>query len=268
MAERVFADRADRKGTLRWGVADRAYRVTISVAAGHAAFEAPSTTAVALRFAVLFDDRERACRPRAPVVGDCDNLISNAGLHGSSCGTCAGRKSERGTHDPNRARILGVVIATRPGAGALADCSRRGRRGRLQFGICAGHPETGRIGLRPDDARLDPNRRHRVPHSNIAMDLAAAPVGDRVGDHGGNGRFRRHQPWNADCRPSFCSSADLDPVHLHSAHLDDRFGRPRFWRLAVGRDIDRRVPRRGVRRLSRASGEAGAAPSKPAIHAD
>ena len=193
MAERVFADRTDRLGALRWGVADRARRVAISVAASHATFEAPSTAAVALRFALLFDDRERARRPRAPAVGDCDDLVSHAGLRGSSGGTCAGRKSERGTHDRNRARISrrGDRYAARS-RGVSADRSASRSPGLSAIrDTCWPLASSPASDFAADDARLDPNRRHRVFDSDIAMDLAAAPVGDRLGDHGGNGRFRR-----------------------------------------------------------------------------
>ena len=165
--------------------------------------------------------------------------------------------------------FLGVVIATRPGAGTFQPIVLLAVAGVVcNSGYVLATRKLAGSDSATDDARLDPDRRHRVFDSDIAMDLAAAPVGDRLGDHGGNGRFRGHQPRNADRRPSVCPSADLDPVHLHAAHLDDRFRRPRFWRLAVGRDIDRRLPRRGVRRLSRASREAGAPPSKPAIDVD
>ena len=132
VAERVFADRADRVGALHRGDGDRARRFAISLAAGHPPFEASSATAVALRFAILFDDRERVRRPRAPAVGDCDNLISHAGLRGPSCGTGAGRTSGRGAHDRNRARISRRGDCDAPGNGRVsADRSPRDRRGCL-----------------------------------------------------------------------------------------------------------------------------------------
>jgi hypothetical protein len=43
-----------------------------------------------VRFAILFDDREHLRHPRAPTVGDGDNLIPHAGLRGSSRRACAG----------------------------------------------------------------------------------------------------------------------------------------------------------------------------------
>ena len=165
--------------------------------------------------------------------------------------------------------FLGVVIATRPGAGAFQPIVLVAVAGV----VCnSGYVLATRKLAGSDSAQTT------LAWTQIAGIVFLTPILPWIWrqpqsatewvDHGGNGRFRGHQPWNADCRPSFCPSADLDPVHLHSAHLDDRFRRRRLWRLAVGRDIDRRVPRRGVRRLSGASREAGAAPSKPAIHAD
>ena len=150
MVERLFADRADRMGALRRGGADRAHRVAISIAAGDLAFEASSTSAVALRLALLFDDRERVCCPRAPTVGDCDNLVSHAGLRRSSCRTRAGRKSKRGTDDRDRARISWRGDRDAPGSrGASTDRSSRCCGRCMQFGIRAGHPQARWRGFPP-----------------------------------------------------------------------------------------------------------------------
>ena len=65
-------------------------------------------------------------------------------------GPVLGERVSRGTHDRDRARISRRGDRYAPGSrGVSADRSRRGRRGCLQFGIRAGHPETGRIGLSP-----------------------------------------------------------------------------------------------------------------------
>ena len=181
-------------------------------------------------------------------------------------GPVLGERVSSGTHDRNRARFSRRGDRDAPGSrGVSANRSCRGRRGGLQFGIRAGDPQTCRVELRPDDARLDPNRRHRILNSDIALDLAAAPVGGRLGDHGGNGRFRGHQPRNADNRASVCPSADLDPVYLHPAHLDDRFRR--CWFLAIGlRPQLLSAPAWSWRAalISRFARGGGAAPSKPA----
>ena len=105
MAQRLFADRADRMGPLCGGGDDRDDRVASAVAARHIAFEASSTTAVAFRAAVLFDEREHDRGPKVAAVGDRDDLLSHAGPGCASCGTCAGRKGGRGAHDCNRARV-------------------------------------------------------------------------------------------------------------------------------------------------------------------
>ena len=114
-----------------------------------ATFEASTTAAVALRLALLFDDRERVCRPRAPAVGDCDNLVSHAGLRGSSCRTCAGRKSERGTDDRNRARISRRGDRDAPGNGGVsADRSSRCRGRCLQFAYTCWPPASSLARIR------------------------------------------------------------------------------------------------------------------------
>jgi drug/metabolite transporter (DMT)-like permease len=56
-----------------------------------------------------------------------------------------------------------------------------------------------------------------------------------------------------DRRASIRAGSGPDAVHLHPAPLDDRFRRARFWRLAVGRNLDWRRPGRCLRRVSRAS---------------
>ena len=130
--------------------------------------------------------------------------------------------------------FLGVVIATRPGAGAFQPIVLVAVAGV----VCnSGYVLATRKLAGSDSAQTT------LAWTQIAGIVFLTPilpwiwrqpaVGDRMGSHGGNGRFRGHQPWNADRRPSICPSADLDPVHLHSAHLDDRFRRRSF--LAIGR---------------------------------
>ena len=192
MVERLVADRTDRMGALRRRVSGRAHRVAISVSAGDPAFEAPSAAAVALRLALLFDDRERVCGPRAPAIGDCDDLVSYAGFRGSSCRTYAGRKGERGTDDRNRARISWRGDCDAPGEGrASANRSARCRGRCLQFALRAGHPQARWRGLAPNDARVDASRRPRVSHSDIALGLEAAWINGSLGSHGRDGCFRR-----------------------------------------------------------------------------
>ena len=231
---------------------------------------APSAPAVALRFALRLDRRNvsplRELQLSETATISFLTPIFVALLAGPVLGERVG--AERADRHRDRISWRSDCYAARSRC-VSADRARRGRRRRLQFGLRARDPQTRGGGLPPQTT---------LAWTQIAGIVFLTPMlpwiwrqprsAIELGDHGGHGRFRGHQPRTADRRPSVCPSADLDPVHLHSAHLDDRFRRSRFWRLAVGRDIDRRLPGRGVRRLSRASREAGAAASKPGIDVD
>jgi hypothetical protein len=125
--------------------------------------------------------------------------------------------------------FLGVVIATRPGAGALQPIVLLAVAGivcnsgyvlatRKLAG--ADSPQTtlawtqvaGLVFLTPI----------------FAVGLEAAWISGSLGGHGRDGCFRRHQPRNADRRPSLRARADVNALHLHSAHLDDH-----LWRRGV-----------------------------------
>ena len=195
MVERLFADRTDRMGALRRGVADRAHRVAPSVAAGDLAFEASSIAAGALRLAVLFDDRERACRPPAPALGDRNNLVSHACVRGPSCRTRAGREGERGTHDRNRAWISRRGDRDAPRNGGVST-DRSSSLSRALFAIrdtC----------WRPASSRARTPRQTTLAWTQIAGIVFLTPILPWVwrqpqsavdlASHGGNGRFRGHR---------------------------------------------------------------------------
>ena len=120
MVERLFADRTDRMGALRRRGGGRAHRVAISVAAGHAPFEASPTAAVALRLAILFDDRERVSpsassssrRPRQSRFSRLSSWLFLPDL-------CWARRVSAERMIAIALGFLGVVIATRPGTGAF-----------------------------------------------------------------------------------------------------------------------------------------------------
>ena len=241
MAERLVADRTDRMGALRRGVADRAHRVAISVAAGHATFEASSTAAVAFRLALLFDDRERVCRPRAPAVGDCDDLVSHAGLRGSSCRTCAGRKSERGTDDRNRARISRRGDRDAPGSRARFSRSFLSLSRALSAIRYTCWPPASSL------ARTPPRRRSRGRKSPASCFLT--PILPWVWKQPGSvgvwavmavmGVFGATSHGMLIVAHRYAPAPTLTPVYLHPAHLDDHFGRAGFWRLARRRHARR-----------------------------
>ena len=150
--------------------------------------------------------------------------------------------------------FLGVVIATRPGTAAFQPIVLVAVAGVVcNSGYVLATRKLAGADSAQTNARLDANRRHRVLNSNIAVDLAAAPVGSRLADHGGYGRLCGHEPRNADRRASVCAGADLDPFHLHPAHLDGRIWRAGLWRLACGFNSHRRGFGRRVWGLSRAS---------------
>ena len=128
--------------------------------------------------------------------------------------------------------FLGVVIATRPGAGAFQPIVLVAIAGVVCNSVYVLVTRKLAGADSPDDARLDPDRRDRLPDPDLALGLATTSVSNRLADHVGNGRFRGHKPRNADRRPSVCSCADSDAVYLHPAHLDDRLWRARVWRLA------------------------------------
>jgi uncharacterized membrane protein len=147
--------------------------------------------------------------------------------------------------------FVGVVIATRPGTGAFLPIVLRYRGRCLQFAVRAGHPQACWRGLAPNDARVDASRRPRVSHSDIALGLEAAWISGGLGSHGGDGRFRGHQPRNADRGPSIRARADIDALHLHPAHLDDHFWRRGVWAVAGPRRARRGGAGCCLRRLSR-----------------
>ena len=150
--------------------------------------------------------------------------------------------------------FLGVVIATRPGTAAFQPV--------VLLAVAGVVCNSGYVLATRKLAGADPAQTTLAwtqiaglvfLTSAIAVDLAPAPVGGRLADHGRNGRFRGHEPRNADRRPSVCSGADLDPIHLHPAHLDDRVWRAGLWRLAGGFNSARRRFGCRLRGLSRAS---------------
>ena len=150
--------------------------------------------------------------------------------------------------------FLGVLIATRPGAGAFQPIVLVAVAGV----VCnSGYVLATRKLAGANSAQTT------LAWTQIAGIVFLTPIlpwiwrqpqsASRLGDHGGNGRFCGHQPRNADRRPSVCPSADLDAVHVHSAHLDDRIRRAGLWRLAGRSNSARGGACRRLRRVSCAS---------------
>ncbi|HZZ24377.1 MAG TPA: DMT family transporter [Roseiarcus sp.] len=106
-------------GALRRRVGGRAHCLAISVGAGDLAFEASSTAAVALRLAILFDDRERVCRPRASLSETATISFLAPVFVALLAGPVLGERVSAERMIAIALGFLGVVIATRPGAGAL-----------------------------------------------------------------------------------------------------------------------------------------------------
>ena len=234
MVKRLFADRTDRMGALRRSGGDRAHRVAISDR-GQAMLRSKRPRLQLLRSVLLF------CSTTANVFAVRELQLSETAtisfltpvFVALLAGPVLGERVSAERMIAIALGFLGVVIATRPGAGAFQPIVLARCRGRcLQFAIRAGHPQARWRGLPPDDARVDASRRPRVSHSDIAVGLEAAWISGSLGGHGGDGCFRGHQPRNADRRPSIRARADVDAIYLHSAHLDDHFRRRGVWRLA------------------------------------
>ena len=147
MAERLFADRPDRMGAYVGAsvialIASRSLSRPAMLRSRRPRFQL-------LRSVLLFVRRPRTCWPSDS--SSCRRrrqLVSHAGLRGSSRGTCAGRKGGRGTHDRNRARISRRRDRDAPGNGRIStDRSPRCRRRCVQFRIRAGHSQARRSGL-------------------------------------------------------------------------------------------------------------------------
>jgi threonine/homoserine efflux transporter RhtA len=148
--------------------------------------------------------------------------------------------------------FLGVVIATRPGTGAYQPI--------VLVAIVGVVCNSGYVLATRKLAGADAPQTTLVWTQiagivfltpNAAVGLAAASVSTRLANYGGNGRFRGHEPRNADRRASIRARADVDAIYLHSAHLDDRLWRRGVWTVANPRHFGRSGACCRVRRLSR-----------------
>jgi drug/metabolite transporter (DMT)-like permease len=119
MVERFFAYRSDRLGALRRSGGDRAHRVAIPVSAKHATFEASPTTALALRPAILFDHSERIAVRELQLSETATISFLTPVFVALLAGPVLGERVSAERMIAIALGFLGVVIATRPGAGAL-----------------------------------------------------------------------------------------------------------------------------------------------------
>ena len=108
--------------------------------------------------------------------------------------------------------FLGVVIATRPGAGAFQPIVLLAVAGV----VCNSAYVLATRKLAGADSPQTTLAWTQVAglvflDSDIALGLEAAWISGSLGDHGGDGRFRGDQPRHADRRPSICPAPTLTP---------------------------------------------------------